>query len=70
MTKTISRKSSLKASAAKPLGKPPPRDEIIGLEPDIRFYLIEDGDKTEEVERHTILIIHDESLTADQARPI
>ena len=48
--KTISRKSSVKASAAKPPGNPTPRDEILGLEPATHFYEIEDGDKTEEGE--------------------
>ena len=36
---------------AKPLaGKPPPGDKTHGIEPDIRFYELEDGDNTEEVE--------------------
>ena len=48
MAKTISKKISVKASAAKPLGKPPPRDKTLGLEPAICFYAIEDGDDTEE----------------------
>ena len=33
-----------------PLGEPPPRDKSLGFEPAIRFYLIEDGGKTEEGE--------------------
>ena len=42
-----SNKSSVKASISKPLGQPPPRDKICGIEPFIRFYEIEDGDETE-----------------------
>ena len=59
MAKTISRKSSVKASAAKPPGKPLPRDDILGLEPAIRFYEIEDSVKTKEGEKNKILIIQD-----------
>ena len=59
MAKTISRKSSVKAAAAKLLYKPPPGDEIIGLDPAICFYEIEDGDKTEEGEEADIPSIHD-----------
>ena len=44
MVKTISKKISVKASAAKPSGKPLPRNKTIGIETDIRFYDIEDGD--------------------------
>ena len=50
MAKSISKKSSIEASAAKPLGKPPPGDETFGLEPDIPFYDKEDGDETEKGE--------------------
>ena len=39
-----------KASTAKPLGKPPPGDKSLGLDPAIRFYLIENSDKSEEGE--------------------
>ena len=46
MTKTISTKT-VKASTAKNNGKPPPENEPLGIDPDIRFYEIEDGDKTE-----------------------
>ena len=46
MAKTISKKSSVKASVANPLGKPLPRDKILGFETEIRFYAIEDGDET------------------------
>ena len=49
MAKTISKKSSVKASSDKPSGKPPPRDKILGLDPEIRFYDIEDGDEIKEV---------------------
>ena len=44
MVKTISKKISVKASAAKPSGKPLPGNKTLGIEPDIRFYDIEDGD--------------------------
>ena len=48
MAKTISKEISVKASASKPLGKPPLGDKTFGTEPVIRFYAIEDGDETEE----------------------
>ena len=48
MAKTISKKISVKASAAKYLGKPLPGDKILGLETATHFYVIEDGDETEE----------------------
>ena len=35
---------------ANPPGNPPPRDESFGLDPEIRFYAIEDSDITEEGE--------------------
>ena len=38
---------STKASTSNPNGKSPPRDKTLGLEPDTRFYEIEDGDNTE-----------------------
>ena len=47
MAKSISKRSSVKYSIAKPLGKPPHGDKYLGLEPAIHFYLIEDGNKTE-----------------------
>ena len=47
MEKYISKKRSVKDSAAKPSGEPPPRDKSSGLEKAIRFYDIEDGDETE-----------------------
>ena len=40
MAKTISKKISVKASSAKPLGKPPTGDKTFGLDPEIRFYAI------------------------------
>ena len=48
MEKIISKKILVKASAAKPLGKPPPRDKTLGLGPVILFYNINDGDETAE----------------------
>ena len=47
MAQTISKKSSVKDSTAKPSGKPLPGDKTCGLETAIRFYEIEDGDETE-----------------------
>ena len=66
MAKTISKKISVKASAAKPLGKFPPRDKTIGIDPEICFYAIEDGDETEEVEEAEILVVYDSSLAASK----
>ena len=57
MAKTISKKSSIKASSAKTLGKPPPGDKTFGIEPVIRFYYIEDDDETEKVEETEILVV-------------
>ena len=48
MANTISKKSYVKASAAKTLGKLPPGDKNLGVDPEIRFYAIEEGDETEE----------------------
>ena len=50
MENTISKKSLVKASEAKPLGKTPPGDKTLGLEPETLFHNIEDGDETEEGE--------------------
>ena len=46
MEKTISKKISVEDSASKPLVKPTPGDKTLGLEIEIRFYAIEDGDDT------------------------
>ena len=48
--KTISKKSSVKASLAKPLYKPPYGDKTFGIEPEIWFYAIEDSHETEKGE--------------------
>ena len=48
MAKTISKKISVKASAAKPLDKPLPGDKTLGLEPAVRFYKVEEGDENSE----------------------
>ena len=61
--KTISKKISVKASEAKPLGKPLPRDKTFGIEPAIRFYDIEDGDDNEEGQEEEILVVYDSILT-------
>ena len=66
MAKSISKKSSFKASSAKPLGKPPPGDKTCGIEPAIRFYEIEDGDETEKGEESEILVVYDSSLAASK----
>ena len=64
MEKPISKKSSAKASIAKPLGNPPSGDKIFELEPATRLYEIEDGDDTEKGEEAEILVIYDSSLAA------
>ena len=66
MEKTLSKKISVKASAAKPLGKPPPGGETLGIEPVVRFHAIEYCDKTEEGEEAEILVIYDSSLAASK----
>ena len=50
MVKTTRRKISVKASAAKSSGKPPPGDKTLGLEPEICFYKLEEGDDNAEGE--------------------
>ena len=50
MVKITSKKISVKASAAKPLGKPPPRDKNLGVDTVIYFYAIKYSDETEERE--------------------
>ena len=50
MARIISIKISVKASVSKPLGKTPPVDKTLSIESEIRFYELEDSDKTEEVE--------------------
>ena len=47
MSKTISKKISVKASADKPSGKTLPGDKTFGFESDICFYAIEYGDDNE-----------------------
>ena len=64
MAKTISKKISVKASAAKPPGNPPTGDKTFGIEPDIRFYAIEDGHETEKREEAKILVVYDSILAA------
>ena len=49
MAKSISKRNSATASIANTLGKPVPGDKTLGLEPDILYYEIGDGDNTEEV---------------------
>ena len=50
MAESISKRNQAKDSTAKPSYKTPSRDKSLGLDPANRFYLIEDGDKTEEGE--------------------
>ena len=52
------------------MGKPPPRDKYIGIDTDIRFHEVEDGDKKEDVEEAEILITHDKSLAASKKKLI
>ena len=61
---SISKKISVKASASKPLGKPPLVDKWFGLETAIRFYYIEDGYETEKREESEILVVYDSSLAS------
>ena len=60
--KTTSNKNSVKASVAKPLCKPIPRDKTLGLDLVIWEYMLEDGDDNAEVEEAETLFIHDSSL--------
>ena len=62
MENTISKKIFVKATVAKPLGKPPPRGKTLWLDPEICFYVIEDSDETEEGEESEILAINNSSL--------
>ena len=50
MAKTISRKCSVKDSADKPLVKTPLGDKTPGIDPEICFHELEEGDKNEEGE--------------------
>ena len=66
MAKSISKKRSVKASTAKPLGKPPPGDKTCGVDPAIRFYEIEYVDETEKREEVEILVAYGSSLAASK----
>ena len=66
MANTISKEILVKDSAANPSGKPPPRDETLGLDPEIRFYAIYDTDETEEGEGSEILFIHNSNLAVSK----
>ena len=50
MVKTTGKKSYIKTSSAKTLGKPPFQDKTPGIEPVISFYELEDIDNNEEGE--------------------
>ena len=62
MVKTTNRIIPVKASAAKPLGKPQPGDKPMGVDPKILLYTLEDGDETTEGEEEYILVVHNSSL--------
>ena len=66
MGKTASKKSSVKATTAKPLVKPIPGNNTLGLDPEILFYKLEDGDETPEGEEAEIFVIHDSILAASK----
>ena len=66
MANTISKKIYIKASASKPLGKPPPGYKTLGLETAICFYDIEDDDDTEGVEEAEILVVYDSISVASK----
>ena len=66
MAKIISKKITVNASAAKPLGKPPPRDKTLGIEPDIHSYNIEGGDENVEGEESEILVVHGSNLAVSK----
>ena len=66
MAKIISKKISVNASAAKPLGKPPPRDKTLGIEPDIHSYNIEGGDENVEGEESETLVVHGSNLAVSK----
>ena len=66
MAKTISNKISVKASSAKPLGKPPTGVKNLGIDPAICFYAVEDGDETEEGEEAYIIFVYDSSLATSK----
>ena len=48
MTRTISKKISVKAPEAKTSGQPLTGDKTLGINTVVRFYDIEEGDDTEE----------------------
>ena len=66
MENTISRKSSVKASAAKTLGKPLPMDKDLCIDIEIISYELEYGDKAEEGKQPEILITQDKILAASK----
>ena len=63
MGKTTSKKTSVKTSSENPLVNPPPGDKTLGLDPEIRFYTLEDGDDTVEGEETEICLVYDSTLT-------
>ena len=57
MAKTISKKISVKDSAANHSGNTPPGDKTFWVEPLICFYATEDGHETEKGEEAEVLVI-------------
>ena len=55
---------SVNTSTANPNGKPQLGDKTLGIEPQICFYEIEDGGKTEQREQEEILVVHNLSVAA------
>ena len=66
MAKTIIKKSSVKASASKPLGKPPTGYKTLGIDLSIHLHDIKYVDDTEEVEESEILFIYTSILAASK----
>ena len=66
LSNTICKKSYVKASTHKILGKSLPGDKTCGIDPDIHLYGIEDGDETEKGEESEILVFYDSSLAASK----
>ena len=64
MSKIINRKISVKTSAYNPLGRPPPGNKTLGIEPVVLFHAIEDSENTEEEKEVEILVIYNIILTA------
>ena len=64
MARSISKRNPENVPTANPQYIPPYGDESLSLDPAIRLYKIEDGDRAEEGKDTEILIIQDISLPA------